>query len=168
MEHREVPRAVAPRGLQGRDTRTEDDLSHRYVRRRLLVEAARNLETIHPLDCVAFAQPHQRPLSSIFDPKLQRHTSDPCCACRSKSCPATFNRVETAPIEHRRLPRNQGSGKIKLLAQMLSRQMQHPKENSLRSHGLANHPGLPWRFSRKARDRRLWPTGANFSERKSS
>ena len=139
--YREVPRAGAPRALQGRDPRPEDDLPYRSVRRRLLVEAARNRETIHPPDCVAIARPHQRPRSSMTDPSWQRRASGPCCANTSNSRPATFDRVEAAPIEHRQLPRNQGSSHIKLLAWILSRQNQHSNKNSSLSHGLANCAG---------------------------
>ena len=51
----------APRRLPGRLARPDDDLPHRPIRRRGLVEAAGSLETVHSPDGVAVARPPQRP-----------------------------------------------------------------------------------------------------------
>ena len=63
--------------------RPDDDLPHRPIRRRVLVEAAGSLETVHSPDGVAVARPPQRPYSSVVISARQCQAPESSCAKRS-------------------------------------------------------------------------------------
>ena len=78
LKRREVPGAATPHRLQGRGPCTDDDVLHRPIRRRLLVEAVGNPEAIHPSHRLT-----RSPTSSMAD--LHCHAIHAGCAMRSKT-----------------------------------------------------------------------------------